>query len=114
MTPTSSASARPARRPVRTARRTTTPAATAYTIRALHSGVHAAVTARKKSLALLYTFIICFIYKVVTGYAPGLIFDWHIGWTLYRLGFTSIIALDNYGWWIECESHKIEFVSSVF
>jgi uncharacterized oligopeptide transporter (OPT) family protein len=23
------------------------------------------------------------------------------GWTLFRLGFTSIIALDNYGWWIE-------------
>ena len=30
------------------------------------------------------------------------IFDWHIGWTLYRLGFTSIISLENYGWWIEC------------
>lgn len=86
-----------------------TPAATAYTIRALHSGAHAAVTARKKSLALLYTFVICFCYKVVTGYAPGLIFDWHIGWTLYRLGFTSIIALDNYGWWIECESLRFTF-----
>ena len=35
----------------------------------------------------------------------GQIFDWHIGWTLYRLGFTSIISLDNYGWWIECESY---------
>ncbi|KAJ3555808.1 hypothetical protein NM688_g2375 [Phlebia brevispora] len=78
-----------------------TPAATAYTIRALHSGTHAAITARKKSLALLYTFIICFIFKVMTGYAPGVLFDWHIGWTLYRIGFTSIIALDNYGWWIE-------------
>ena len=30
------------------------------------------------------------------------IFDWHIGWTLYRLGFTSIISLENYGWFIEC------------
>ena len=29
------------------------------------------------------------------------LFDWHIGWTLYRLGFTSIISLENYGWWIE-------------
>jgi hypothetical protein len=28
-------------------------------------------------------------------------FDWHIGWTLYRLGFTSIIALENYGWLLE-------------
>ncbi len=80
-----------------------TPAATAYTIRALHSGVHAAVVAKKKSLALLYTFIVCFCFKVATGYAPGVLFDWHIGWTLYRIGFTSIIALDNYGWWIECK-----------
>ena len=57
--------------------------------------------AKKKSKALIYTLCICFVYKVVTTYAPGVIFDWHIGWTLYRLGFTSIIALDNYGWWIE-------------
>ena len=24
------------------------------------------------------------------------------GWTLFRLGFTSIISLENYGWFIEC------------
>ena len=29
------------------------------------------------------------------------LFDWHIGWTLYRLGFTSIISRENYGWYIE-------------
>ncbi|ESK88593.1 oligopeptide transporter [Moniliophthora roreri MCA 2997] len=78
-----------------------TPAATAYTIRSLHKGRSGAIIAKKKSLALLYTFIVCFIFRVVASYAPGVIFDWHIGWTLYRLGFTSIIALENYGWWIE-------------
>ncbi|PFH49590.1 hypothetical protein AMATHDRAFT_76138 [Amanita thiersii Skay4041] len=78
-----------------------TPAATAYTIRSLHNGRTGAIAARKKSLGLLYTFIATFIFKVMTGYAPGVIYDWHIGWTLYRLGFTSIISLDNYGWWIE-------------
>jgi OPT family oligopeptide transporter len=78
-----------------------TPAATAYTIRSLHHGKSGAITARKKSLALLYTFILVFVYKVMTGYAPGILYDWHIGWTLFRLGFTSIISLDNYGWWIE-------------
>ncbi|KAI0743453.1 OPT oligopeptide transporter [Daedaleopsis nitida] len=78
-----------------------TPAATAVTIRALHNGRTGAMVARKKSLALLYSFIIVFVYKVVSGYAPGVLFDWHIGWTLYRLGFTSIISLDNYGWYIE-------------
>jgi hypothetical protein len=52
-------------------------------------------------LALLYSFVICFTFKVISGYAPGLLYDWHIGWTLYRIGFTNIISLDNYGWWIE-------------
>uniref|UniRef100_A0A0W0GF66 Putative oligopeptide transporter n=1 Tax=Moniliophthora roreri TaxID=221103 RepID=A0A0W0GF66_MONRR len=78
-----------------------TPAATAYTIRSLHRGKEGAIIAKKKSLALLYTFIACFIFKVVSSYAPGIIYDWHIGWTLYRLGFTSIIAMENYGWFIE-------------
>ncbi|KAI0356330.1 OPT oligopeptide transporter [Trametes cingulata] len=78
-----------------------TPAATAVTIYALHNSRTGAIAARKKSLALLYSFIIAFCFKVVSGYAPGVMFDWHIGWTLYRIGFTSIIALDNYGWWIE-------------
>jgi len=78
-----------------------TPAATAFTIRSLHSGVSGALIAKKKSLCLLWSLIGAFCYKVASGYAPGVIFDWHIGWTLYRLGFTSIISLENYGWFIE-------------
>lgn len=78
-----------------------TPAATAYTIRALHHGKSGAIAARKKSLMLLGSFAATFVFKVMTGYAPGILYDWHIGWTLYRIGFTSIISLDNYGWWIE-------------
>lgn len=50
-----------------------TPAATAYTIRSLHSGKTGAIAARKKSLALLYSFCITFVYKVMTGYAPGVV-----------------------------------------
>ncbi|KAF8893097.1 OPT oligopeptide transporter protein-domain-containing protein, partial [Infundibulicybe gibba] len=78
-----------------------TPAATAYTIRSLHNGKSGAIAAKKKSLALLYAFCLTFVFKVMTGYAPGILYDWHIGWTLYRIGFTSILSLDNYGWWIE-------------
>jgi OPT family oligopeptide transporter len=78
-----------------------TPAATAYTIRSLHNSRTGAITAKKKSLGLLISFVVVFCFKVMTGYAPGILYDWHIGWTLYRIGFTSIIALDNYGWWIE-------------
>ncbi|KAK7047421.1 hypothetical protein VNI00_006652 [Paramarasmius palmivorus] len=78
-----------------------TPAATAYTIRSLHRGKDGAEIAKKKSLALLYSFIACFVFKVVSSYAPGILYDWHIGWTLYRLGFSGIIQMENYGWFIE-------------
>lgn len=50
-----------------------TPAATAYTIRSLHNGRTGAIAAKKKSLALLYTFVTTFVYKVMTGYAPGIV-----------------------------------------
>jgi len=78
-----------------------TPAATAFTIRTLHSGTHGAVTAAKKTKALIYSLISAFLFKIIGIYAPGITFDWHIGWTLYRLGFTSIIDLENYGWILE-------------
>ena len=78
-----------------------TPAATAFTIRALHSGTHGAITAAKKTKGLVYSLVGAFLFKVVGIYAPAITFDWHIGWTLYRLGFTSIIALENYGWILE-------------
>lgn len=78
-----------------------TPAATAFTIRALHNGTHGAAAAVKKTKSLSYSLASAFLFKIVGMYAPGITWDWHIGWTLYRLGFTSIIALENYGWLIE-------------
>ena len=78
-----------------------TPAASAFTIRALHNGTHGAVTAAKKTKGLIYSLIGAFLFKTVGTYAPGITLDWHIGWTLYRLGFTSIIELENYGWVLE-------------
>ncbi|KAG6846459.1 hypothetical protein H0H93_013858, partial [Arthromyces matolae] len=59
-------------------------------------GATGALVAKKKALGLLYTFSTAFVYKVVTNYAPGLIFDWHIGWTLYQLGFTGMIHVENF------------------
>ncbi|KAK0465543.1 oligopeptide transporter [Desarmillaria tabescens] len=78
-----------------------TPAATAYTIRSLHFGKKGEEVAKKKSWSLLISFAITFVFKVMTGYAPGVIYDWHIGWSLSRIGYTSIIGLENYGWIIE-------------
>ena len=57
-----------------------TPTATAFTIRSLHS-LGGAVIASKKAKMLSYTFIAAFLFKVLASYAPGLIWDWHIGWT---------------------------------
>ena len=50
-----------------------TPAATAITIRALHNSRTGAIAARKKSIALLSAFIIVFVFKVMTGYDPGIV-----------------------------------------
>ena len=43
----------------------------------------------------------CFCYKVLNGYIPGIFLDWHIGWTLYQLGWPGAIAIENYGWILE-------------
>ena len=45
----------------------------AYTIRSLHRGKSGAAAAKKKSLALLYSIIVVFVFKVMTGYAPGIV-----------------------------------------
>ncbi|KAF8761685.1 OPT oligopeptide transporter protein [Rhizoctonia solani] len=77
------------------------PTATAFTIRALHAGRTGAEAARKKSIGLASSFGVAFCFKVAAGYLPGIIWDWHIGWTFYRLGWTNMIELDNFGWWPE-------------
>ena len=56
-----------------------TPAATAVTINALHNSRTGAAVARKKSLALLYAFLIVFVYKVVSTYAPGVVSSLLVG-----------------------------------
>ncbi|TFK73351.1 oligopeptide transporter, partial [Pluteus cervinus] len=78
-----------------------TPAATAYTIRSLHVGKAGAAIAKKKSLALLGSFAATFSFKVASGYLPGLMYQWHVGWIFYRLGWDRMIQFENYGWIIE-------------
>jgi uncharacterized oligopeptide transporter (OPT) family protein len=65
-----------------------TPAATAYTIRSLHHGKTGAIAARKKSLALLYTFCATFVFKVISGYAPGI-----VRIVVYICAFTDLMSL---------------------
>ncbi len=78
-----------------------TPTATAFTIRSLHAGRAGAEAAKKKAWCLLITLVICFCYKILNSYVPGVFLDWHIGWTLYRIGWTEAIKLENWGCIIE-------------
>jgi hypothetical protein len=64
-----------------------TPTATAFTIRSLHSGPQGEVIAKLKAKALAATMSLCFCYKVLNGYIPGIFLDWHIGWTLHQIGW---------------------------
>lgn len=57
-----------------------TPTATAYTIRSLHT-VGGAIAAKKKAVTLGWSFLSAFLYKIASTYAPGILWDWHLGWT---------------------------------
>lgn len=70
--------------------------AAAHTIRSLHTGKNAEANARKKTNALIIAFCCAIVWRVVSEYAPGMMWDWHYGWTFYRLGWTGMIKLENW------------------
>ncbi|KZV87456.1 OPT superfamily oligopeptide transporter [Exidia glandulosa HHB12029] len=72
--------------------------AAAYTIRALHVGRNAAATARTKTRTLSAAFLCALAFRVVSEYAPGIMWDWHVGYWFYRAGWKGIIGADNWGW----------------
>ena len=72
--------------------------AAAHTIRSLHVGKNAEANARKKTKALVVAFIAAITLRVVSEYAPGLLWDWHVGWSLYSLGWRWIICVESWAW----------------
>ena len=70
--------------------------AAAYTIRSLHVGRNAAANARKKTLALILSFLLAILWRITSEYAPGIMWDWHWGWWLFEAGWTWIIAAENW------------------
>ncbi|EIW55414.1 uncharacterized protein TRAVEDRAFT_131235, partial [Trametes versicolor FP-101664 SS1] len=72
--------------------------AAAYTIRSLHVGRNAAANARKKTLALIVSFLLAIAWRIISEYAPGIMWDWHWGWWFYKAGWTWIIRAENWGW----------------
>jgi uncharacterized oligopeptide transporter (OPT) family protein len=78
-----------------------TPTATALTIRSLHAGAGGALIAKKKSIMLGASFVGAIILRVVSQYAPGIMWDWHPAWWLATWGATNALTIDNYGFYWE-------------
>lgn len=72
--------------------------AAAHTIHSLHIGASAEAVARRKTRALIIAFSLAITFKCISEYAPGILWDWHWGWTLYRLGWKNMIYAENFYW----------------
>lgn len=72
--------------------------AAAHTIRAMHAGKSAAANAKKKTRALALAFVIAITWRCISEYAPGILWDWHWGWTLYSIGWDAAINVENWNW----------------
>ena len=70
--------------------------AAAYTIRSLHVGKNAAREAKRKTKALILSFCFAITLRVVSEYAPGVLWDWHLFYTLHRIGWTSAIGAESW------------------
>jgi OPT oligopeptide transporter protein len=65
-----------------------TATATALTIRSMHDAVRGGAAGMKKMKALLTAFGGAFVLRVVSQYAPGIVWEWH--------PFTWIFAAGHY------------------
>lgn len=78
------------------------PTAVAYTVRALHAGGAASeASGRRKAKALAIAFGGAATLRVVSIYAPGILWDHHVFWWLYTWGWDGIIAAESWGWVFE-------------
>ncbi|KAF7186416.1 putative metal-nicotianamine transporter YSL13 [Pseudocercospora fuligena] len=80
-----------------------TPAATAMTIRAMHMAATGEAIAKMKMKALSYAFSAAFLLRVVSQYAIGILWDWHIFTWFFIWGNynNQALAVENWGWMIE-------------
>ncbi|KAI9663058.1 MAG: hypothetical protein M1821_008106 [Bathelium mastoideum] len=77
--------------------------ATAITIRGMHKASEGGASAQNKTKALGMAFAFAASLRVVSQYAMGLLWDWHIFTWTFSLGlFTkTAIFLESWGWFIE-------------
>lgn len=79
-----------------------TPTATAYTIQSLHATATPSTrrSSSKKIRIIGMSFAVSLAFKTLASYFPGVLWDWHVFWWLYSIGFRSFIGLESWGWWI--------------
>ncbi|KAH7040913.1 OPT oligopeptide transporter protein-domain-containing protein [Microdochium trichocladiopsis] len=77
--------------------------ATAFTIRSMHAVGSGAEDAIRKIKALGVAFLIAFVLRVVSDYALGILWDWHIFTWFFIWGNynNAAILAENWGWFIE-------------
>ncbi|KAK8053040.1 hypothetical protein PG996_012341 [Apiospora saccharicola] len=80
-----------------------TPTATALTIRSMHAVGSGAAEALAKVKALGIAFAGAITLRVVSDYALGILWDWHIFTWFFIWGNYNnyAIVIENWGWWIE-------------
>lgn len=80
-----------------------TPSATAMTIRAMHMAATGESIAKMKMRALSWAFSIAVVLRVVSQYATGILWDWHIFTWFFIWGNynNAAINVENWGWLIE-------------
>jgi OPT family oligopeptide transporter len=79
-----------------------TPTATAMTIRSMHEAVGGEALAKKKTKALSIAFAAALVLRVVSQYAIGILWDWHIFTWFFIWGNynNAAIYVENWGWGI--------------
>lgn len=80
-----------------------TPSACALTIRSMHAAATGEAIAKMKMKALSISFSAALVLRVVSQYAIGILWDWHIFtwffiWGKYN---NAALAVENWGWYLE-------------
>ncbi|KAH0536448.1 hypothetical protein FGG08_006688 [Glutinoglossum americanum] len=76
---------------------------TAMTIRSMHAAIGGAEVGKAKTKALSIAFALAFTLRVVSQYAIGILWDWHIFTWFYIWGDYKNLAInvENWGWYLE-------------
>ena len=80
-----------------------TPTAVALTIRSMHAGAAGSIDAIKKLKCLMWSFSAAMIHRIVSYYAVGILYDWHVfTWIHIWSGYTSwALNIESWGWYME-------------